>query len=78
MNTLWIQKLSAPAITLLLGGSCFGVHISLLAAEPPKTPPDLTQDRTVDRKLTYNISTPIASASRRRSSTARRFIGSPA
>lgn len=27
----------------------------LLAAEPPKTPPDLTQDRSVDRKLTYNL-----------------------
>lgn len=25
------------------------------AAEPPKTPPDLTLDRSVDRKLTYNL-----------------------
>ncbi len=28
---------------------------SALAAEPPKTPPDLTQDSAVDRKLTYNL-----------------------
>ncbi len=28
---------------------------SLFAAEPPKTPPDLTRDSTVDRKLTYNL-----------------------
>ena len=27
----------------------------LLAAEPPKTPPDLTSDRSVDRNLTYNL-----------------------
>ena len=27
----------------------------MMAAEPPKTPPDLTQDRSVDRKLTYNL-----------------------
>lgn len=27
----------------------------LLAAEPPKTPPDLTQAHSVDRKLTYNL-----------------------
>ena len=25
------------------------------AAEPPKTPPDLTKDQSVDRKLTYNL-----------------------
>ncbi len=28
---------------------------SVFAAEPPKTPPDLTQDQSVDRKLTYNL-----------------------
>ena len=26
-----------------------------LAAEPPRTPPDLTKDRSVDRELTYNL-----------------------
>ena len=26
-----------------------------VAAEPSKTPPDLTQDRAVDRELTYNL-----------------------
>ena len=36
--------------------SCVALFvISTLYAEPPKTPPDLTQDRTVDRKLTYNL-----------------------
>ena len=28
---------------------------SLVAAVPPPPPPDLTQDNTVDRKLTYNL-----------------------
>ncbi len=28
---------------------------SVLRAEPPKTPPDLTADSAVDRKLTYNL-----------------------
>lgn len=36
------------AASLVLAASTF-------AAEPPKTPPDLTQDQTVDRKLTYNL-----------------------
>ena len=26
-----------------------------VAAEPSKTPPDLTQDRAVDRERTYNL-----------------------
>ncbi len=29
--------------------------MSAFSAEPPKTPPDLTQDSAVDRKLTYNL-----------------------
>ena len=37
--------------SLLLGG----VASAALGAEPPKTPPDLTLDRSVDRKLTYNL-----------------------
>ena len=31
------------------------LSFSALAAEPPKTPPDLTVDQSVDRKLTYNL-----------------------
>ncbi len=33
----------------------FLLTVSASAAEPPKTPPDLTQENTVDRKLTYNL-----------------------
>ena len=33
----------------------FIISTSLLAAEPSKTPPDLTQDRAVDRERTYNL-----------------------
>ena len=28
---------------------------SAFSADPPKTPPDLTLDSAVDRKLTYNL-----------------------
>ena len=31
------------------------VALPVRAAEQPKTPPDLTLDRSVDRKLTYNL-----------------------
>ncbi len=45
-----ISFLARPllAASLLLAASAF-------AAEPPKTAPDLTQDQSVDRKLTYNL-----------------------
>ncbi len=31
------------------------IAASAFAAEPPKTPPDLTQDRLLNRNLTYNL-----------------------
>ena len=41
-----IHRLAALLLTLT---------ISAFSAEPPKTPPDLTRDSAVDRKLTYNL-----------------------
>ena len=40
---------SIAALSILSGPIC------AFAAEPPKTPPDLTKDQSVDRKLTYNL-----------------------
>ena len=45
-NTLKIHRLITVLLTLTA---------SAFSAEPPKTPPDLTQDSAVDRKLTYNL-----------------------
>jgi hypothetical protein len=45
--------------SLRLAGICATLAImtgtALIAAVPPPPPPDLTQDNTVDRKLTYNL-----------------------
>ncbi len=43
------MKIHRLAALLLL------LTISAFSAEPPKTPPDLTRDSAVDRKLTYNL-----------------------
>ena len=43
-----LKLLAAFAIAMTFAGA---IH----AAEPPKTPPDLTVTNTVDRKLTYNL-----------------------
>ncbi len=39
----------------LLIAALLALTASAFSAEPPKTPPDLTRDSTVDRKLTYNL-----------------------
>ncbi len=44
----WSIAVLSAVLTVISGTSAF-------AAEPPKTPPDLTQDSAVDRKLTYNL-----------------------
>jgi hypothetical protein len=41
------------ALRIALFASILGTR--LLAAEPPKTPPDLTVDQSVDHTLTYNL-----------------------
>jgi len=46
--SLWCRPVWFAVLPAIVG-------ISAFAAEPPKTPPDLTQDSTVDRKLTYNL-----------------------
>src|SRR4051812_49081756 len=48
-NQIHVRLLAAVAFFVLM------VSASAFAAEPPKTPPDLTKDNTVDRKLTYNL-----------------------
>ncbi len=51
-----LLDLLTPIRTALCTAFLIITHSALiLAAEPPKTPPDLTQDRSVDRKLTYNL-----------------------
>ncbi len=45
-------RVGAFAFSLLLSICGFSPAV---AAEPLKTPPDLTRDRSVDRKLTYNL-----------------------
>ena len=42
-------------MALLSAIGTFTLNLSSSAAEPPKTPPDLTQDRSVDRERTYNL-----------------------
>ena len=42
-------------ITHILLAALLTLTASIFAAESPKTPPDLTRDSAVDRKLTYNL-----------------------
>ncbi len=49
MNTSSPWRISLLAAAVVLVGS------PAVAAEPPKTPPDLTLDRSVNRELTYNL-----------------------
>ena len=42
-------------MALLSAIGTFTLDMPSSAAEPPKTPPDLTQDRSVDRERTYNL-----------------------
>ena len=44
----WRSSLWGAVFTVIVGASAF-------AAEPPKTPPDLTATNWADRKLTYNL-----------------------
>ena len=47
-RTAFLRPLAIVISIAFLNGGAF-------AAEPPKTPPDLTLDQSVDRKLTYNL-----------------------
>jgi hypothetical protein len=49
MQTTTLRRAALLAALALLAG------LQLFAAKPPATPPDLTKDGAVDRKLTYNL-----------------------
>ncbi len=44
-----------PRLAPLVLAASLRLAASGYTAEPPKTPPDLTKDQSVDRKLTYNL-----------------------
>ena len=50
-----IRMKSAFLLTSIAALAILSGPICAFAAEPPKTPPDLTKDQAVDRKLTYNL-----------------------